>query len=314
MDNLIILILIIFGLFLLNKPQFMSKVQCLEDKVITGANKVITGANKVGTGIKTKFNKVVKGTRNYVDTYEPTQEDIQESTYVNKTKTIHEFPYPQISRGVKKLSEGKSPFPLNNDDKFKPNGEKDLRFIRMTDTPFNLTKERMYLPEFYRKDRLSGNPSGTEELRKFELNNEKSEQSWTDENVSEHPKFYNADINNELTNIGAFFDKNNQYNGKTSPKSEPLTTDRCYKDKDGNKFCEDYTRLQLIPPSLIEDPQNCYALNSWNMYKDKSLSGIPDKNDRVINGGMFFNGIHASKNNNETYSRPISQQVGDCAF
>ena len=40
-----------------------------------------------------------------------------------------------------------------------------------------MTKERMYLPDFYRKDRLSGDPSGTEELRKFELNNDKSEQS-----------------------------------------------------------------------------------------------------------------------------------------
>ena len=47
----------------------------------------------------------------------------------------------------------------------------------------------MYLPDFYRKDRLSGNTIGTEELRQFELNNDKSEQSWTDKNVSEHPKF-----------------------------------------------------------------------------------------------------------------------------
>ena len=145
----------------------------------------------------------------------------------------------------------------------------------------------MYLPDFYRKDRLSGDPSGTEELRKFELNNDKSCQSWTDENVSEHPKFYNADIKNELTNIGAFFDKNNQYSGKSSVNSEPLTTDRCYKNKNGDTFCEDYTRLQLVPPSLISDPQKCYALNSWGMSKDKMLL-FSDNTDRVMNGGIFF--------------------------
>ena len=309
MDNIIILLLIIFGLLLLNKPQFRSKIQHLEDKVTAEVK-------NVGSKVRSKINKTVKETQDYINNYEPTQEDIQESTYIDKTKTIHEFPYPQISRGIKKLSKGESPLPLNNDNKFQPNGERNLKFIRRTDTPFNMTKQRMYLPEFYRKDRLSGNPSGTEELRKFELDNEKSDQSWTDENVSENPKFYNADIKNELTNIGSFFDKNNQYNGKTSPNSEALTTDRCYKDKDGNKFCEDYTRLQLIPPSLIQDPQKCYALNSWGMYKDKDLSN--DNLDRVMNGGVFFDGgnelIRASKENNETYSKPISQQVGDCVF
>jgi len=303
MENILILAIIVFGLFWLTKPEFRTNVKNINSQISQKVSK-----SPIGRKINTK----VKEVQNYVNNYEPTQEDIQESTYVDKTKSVADFPYPQISRGIKKLSEGKSPLPLNNDSKFQPNGERDLKFIRRKDTPSNMTKERMYLPDFYRKDRLSGDPSGTEELRKFELNNDKSEQSWTDENVSEHPKFYNADIKNELTNIGAFFDKNNQYNGKTSPKSEPLTSDRCYKDKDGNKFCEDNTRLQLIPPSLISDPQKCYALNSVGMYKDMELTEAKD--DRVINGGMFFNGISASKKNNETYSRPISQQVGSCAF
>ena len=112
----------------------------------------------------------------------------------------------------------------------------------------------------------------------------------TDENVSKHPKFYNADIKNELTNIGAFFDKNNQYSGKSSVNSEPLTTDRCYKNKNGDTFCEDYTRLQLVPPSLISDPQKCYALNSWGMSKDKMLL-FSDNTDRVMNGGYSLRGV-----------------------
>ena len=273
MENILIIVVVLIGLYLITNPNTVNQ---------------------------------------YIDDYKPMQEEIQDSTYVDKTQSIRDFPYPQISRGIKRLSKGKSPFPLNNDDKFKPNGERELRFIRRSDVPLNMTRDRMYLPDFYRKDRLSGNTSGTEELRKFELNNDKSESSWADENVSEHPKFYNADIKDELTNIGAFFDKNNQYNGKSSKNSESLTTDRCYKSKNGETFCEDFTRLQNIPPSLIKDPQSCYALNSVGMYKDMDLSD--DRNDRVMNGGMFFNGINASQKRNETYSKPITPQMGDCAI
>ena len=99
---------------------------------------------------------------------------------------------------------------------------------------------------------------------------------------------------------------------KSSKNSESLTTDRCYKSKNGETFCEDFTRLQNIPPSLIKDPQSCYALNSVGMYKDMDLSD--DRNDRVMNGGMFFNGINASQKRNETYSKPITPQMVDCAI
>ena len=49
-----------------------------------------------------------------------------------------------------------------------------------------------------------------------------------------------------------------------------------------------------------------------NMYKDMDLSD--DRNDRVMNGGMFFNGINASQKRNETYSKPITPQMGNCAI
>ena len=69
----------------------------------------------------------------------------------------------------------------------------------------------MYLPDYYRKDRLSGNTIGSEELRPFLTDEKTSESSWTDKNVSEHPKFYNSDVTDNLTDIGTFFDKNNKY-------------------------------------------------------------------------------------------------------
>lgn len=244
--------------------------------------------------------------------YEPPQEEIQEPTYINIQNSIETFPYPQISTGVKRLSKGELPFPLNNDSQFQPNGERDLKMIRNNNTQLNMSNNRIYLPDYYRKDRLSGNTSGTEELRPFELDNNKSEQSWTDKNVSEHPKFYNSDIKDEINNIGSFFDKNNNYIDKTSVYSNNLTTDKCYKNKKGEHFCEDNTRLQIIPPSLIQNPTTCHAFNSVGVYKDGKLSD--NTNDKVMNGGLFFNKVNASQIKNEEYSRPIKKQISDCSF
>jgi len=230
--------------------------------------------------------------------YNPSQEEIQSDSYVDKTKSIKDFPYPQISRTVKRLSHGKSIIPLNNDDLVLPSGDKDLNLIRTSEQDH--VKTRMYLPDYYRKDRLSGNPTLTEELRPFITDKRKSESSWTDKNISEHPKFYNADTKDELTNIGSFFDKDNYYSDKTSSTSESLTSDSCYKDKSGSTFCEDNTRLQLIPPTLIGDPNSCQLLNTIGPYKD--FSKIKDSNDRVINGGEFYDNIKASLKNNESFS------------
>ena len=128
------------------------------------------------------------------------------------------------------------------------------------------------------------NDIGSEEYRPFVRDSEEPDSSWTDTDVSEHPKFYNVAIKNDnLTNIGSFFDKDNQYNDTTSCNTLALPSDKCYLDKDGGKFCLDNTRLQLRPPALITDPQNNYAINEVGIYKD--YASIPDDPNRVINGG-----------------------------
>ena len=240
------------------------------------------------------------------------QQDIQDTTYVNETQYGKDYPYPQISRTFKQLSKGKLPSPLNNLSTILPSGDNELTITRQLQTPETIGTQRLYLPDYYRKDRLSQNPTGTEELRPFTTDINFSEQSWTDINVSEHPKFYNATSKDELTNIGAFFDKNNQYNDKNSSSTTPLSTDSCYTDTKGNYFCEDNTRLQLIPPQLISDPQSCYALNTVGVYKDGNLKD--DVNDRVMNGGIFYNGVNASHKQNENWSEPITNQSIDCSL
>jgi len=242
--------------------------------------------------------------------YNPSQTEIQNLTYVDKTQFVKDFPFPQISGTFHKLSNGVLSGPLNNESEILPNGKDKFDIVRHTQTSENIGKRRMYLPDHYRKDRLDENPAGTEELRPFLSDSTDAESSWTDKNVSEHPKFYNADIKDELTNIGAFFDKNNQYHDKNSSNTLSLHSDKCYEDKSGTQFCMDNTRIQNIPPRLITDPTNCTVLNEIGVYKDRKMRS--DINDRVINGGAFFSGIYASQKKNEVWSSPVELKPGDC--
>jgi hypothetical protein len=244
----------------------------------------------------------------YRDNYEPSQQDIQGLTYVDRTQDIKDYPFPQISRNFKHLGSGVLPMPMNKDDSL-PKERSDLTFTRTVQTPDTMGERQLYLPDYYRKDQLSPNPSGTEELRGFEMNKDKSDGAWSDKNVSEHPKFYNSVQKDEITNIGSFFDKNNQYNDKTSANTASLTADSCFTDKGGNHFCEDNTRLQLIPPALISDPQKCWALNAKGMYKDNDVNYNGEK---VMNGGSFFATVGPSLESNEKWSAPIKTQVGSC--
>ena len=272
-----------------------------------------------------------RGNRDKIE--EPTQREIQTLDYVSEqdeeivqVDELGDFPRPQISRGFKKLSKNIIK-PLNNIKDFFPNG-KDTKIIR--DTPNNITPKRVYFPDYFRKDRLTGNDTGTSEFRTFTTNDE-PDNSWTDNNVSKHPKFYTSDIKDQLTNVGSFFDKNNQYNDKTSSNTNVLVSDSCYMDKKGSYFCEDNTRLQNIPPSLISDVNKCYALNTVGIYKDKDkkpkeyVSFNSEKidneqlgvwsyvDDRPINGGKFFNNVFPSKQQNENVSPSLKALVGKCS-
>ena len=251
---------------------------------------------------------------------EPTQSDIQSLESIkDENGTLVEvplletdgIPYPQISHGFKKLGLNKLSKPLNNLKDLLPSGPSVLPIFRSeADT---MTKKRLYLPDYYRKHTMPMNNIGSEEMRPFVTDEDVPEDSWTDENVSEHPKFYNATMKDDgLTSIGSFFDKNNQYNDTTSPNTFTLPSDNCYVNKSGGTFCLDNTRLQMVPPALITDPQSSYALNPVGMYKD--YDKISDNTQRVINGGIFYNGVSGSKalGHNETFGTPLQDKIDSC--
>ena len=81
------------------------------------------------------------------------------------------------------------------------------------------------------------------------------EKAWTEENVSKNSKYYTSDIKDEKTDPGKFFNRNNEYVDITSYKSKDMIPEKCFYD--GNELkCQFNNKLQIIPPRLIEDPEN----------------------------------------------------------
>ena len=247
---------------------------------------------------------------------EPSQQDIQDLSFVTDRdesgilegsvfKEFKGLPYPQISRGFDKLTKGVLPKPLK---KLVSTVPSSFTRVRHLDTPSTMSPERMYLPDYYRKDTMDGDDLVLSEMRPFvsdvEGDND-SDSAWTDTNVSEHPKFYDSNIKgDELTNVGGFFDKSNQFSDTTSCNTYALPSDNCYKDKQGKKFCMNNTRLQVVPPALITNPRRNNALNTVGLYKDRQ----PKDSDK------FFGSVMGSKGlgHNETYAKPIQRQYGSC--
>ena len=249
----------------------------------------------------------------------PNQNEIQTLQYVNKeqfkeekNKFNDDFPYPQISNTYHRLSKGDLTSSMHLQDLILPDNSQTFTHKRTTDTPDNMNTQRIYVPDYYRKDTLSGNDIGAEEMRPFVTDSEESESSWTDKNVSGHPKFYTSDgPMNELTNIGAFFDKNNNYHDTSSNNTNVLPSDNCFLDKSGDIFCESATNT-LIPPQLISDVKNCQTLNQIGSYS--KINYTDSGKDRLINGGLFFDSISPSMKDQPNYSKPIEPQLGDCSI
>jgi hypothetical protein len=222
---------------------------------------------------------------------------------VNK---LGEFPVPQTTTLSKSLS---------------PNVPEDLSIITQGATINNspivietrntgLPENERYFPKYYRKDNISGNTNGTGEYHLAEVSNLNSSYSWSDQNVSQYPTYYTSEFKDNLTNVGAFFDKNNQFVDTTKPRSVANVDDVCYTSKEGEKVCLDNKHLQNIPPSLIDDVNSCGFLNSIGLLEFSNM--VNETGERVNNGGLLYDNVRGSKKYNEVYSKPLQPELLTC--
>ena len=93
------------------------------------------------------------------------------------------------------------------------------------------------------KEYISSNPSDSE----LYSVNEDDKNAWSNDYITQHPKYHCAKVSGEKTNIGKFFDvKNgNKYNDITSPKSKSNIPDRCIK-KDNEIYCNFNNKIQKV--------------------------------------------------------------------
>lgn len=167
-----------------------------------------------------------------------------------------------------------------------------------------------HFPKYYRKDYLSGNTVGTTELKFAGYSADKPSVAWSDENVSQYPKYYKSNFEGGLTNPGSFFDQNNQYTDLSGARTNATMNDVCYTSKSGERVCLENDKLQNIPPSLVTDRKNCGFLNSIGLLEYSNR--INETGEKIMNGGTLYDQVQGSKPINETPSAPLKPQVLSC--
>ena len=130
--------------------------------------------------------------------------------------------------------------------------------------------------------------------------------AWTNEEINRDLKYHTSDIQGEKTDIGSFFDIDNNYNDTTSHRSTKLLPDNCILDGNGELFCNYNNKLQNIPPKLIKEGDKNKLIKSIGDDRNINTNVVSSKiinfsdnnynvweyeNKKPINGGDFFNNV-----------------------
>jgi len=235
------------------------------------------------------------------------QEDILIENRGVPIKVTDDFPIPQTTTLSKSLSTNyPEDLSIITSGATIPNSDVVVEMR----TGLNPLSGESHFPNYYRKDTMSGSTIGNTEYKFAEVDNLKSSHAWSDENVSQYPTFYTSQVKDEITNVGSFFDQNNQFVDTTNPRSDANVDDICFTSREGEKVCLDNSRQYNIPPSLVGNKSNCGFLNSIGLLE--FTNRVNEDGERVNNGGYLYDKVKGAKKHNETYSEPIKQPILDC--
>lgn len=234
------------------------------------------------------------------------QEDILVENRGDPNREMDHFPYPASTSTSKSLS-------TNNPENLSTINQGLIfqnpdTIVHVRDN--DVSPQESHFPKYYRKDTLSGNTIGSSEYKFAETDSKSSSRAWSDKNVSQYPTFYTSQLKDEITNVGAFFDVNNNLVDSTNPRSIALTGDVCYKTKEGEHVCLDNSRQYNPPPALVSDRSNCGFLNSIGLLEYSNL--VKEDGERVNNGGNLYGQVKGSKKHNEVFSKPLQPEVLSC--
>lgn len=165
-----------------------------------------------------------------------------------------------------------------------------------------------------KKDFISPNPEGSTEYRFVE---ETPKTAWSTIDVSQHPQYYTSNFKDEKTDTSGFFNEDQFFHDNTSPHVQTNLPDRCSVNNNNEVTCNYNNKLQIVPPRLINDPDNNLVLNSIGQgggdifktidaHRVSTINGNTYQvweyeNEKSINGGQYLNNITGSNPVNEDY-------------
>jgi len=264
-------------------------------------------------GINDVINKQIKSNLETAMNTVKTKQDNINNTIKEKSKIktefkdpFYKFPDPMLSNISHPLSRG-----------FKPMYEQlnegtpdmsDLEIVRTSYLDYYIRNPKVFNPMPVRKDTMDADPGDytLQGIARVDLDEDKNEMT-SDTYLTKYPKFASSDLSNELTNVGYFFDNNdnNDYinlQNRILPSSCKLEGDQL--------SCELNGALQPIPDKLMKN--NSAVLNSIGVIIDneelvKSTDGYSVgtvdggeykiwnyPNEKPMNGGVDFDNVYAS--------------------
>jgi hypothetical protein len=163
-----------------------------------------------------------------------------------------------------------------------------------------------------KKDFISPNPEDSTEYRFIDEN---MKTAWSEVDVSQHPKHYTSDIQDEKINIAGFFNNEQFFHDSTSPNSNTILPERCSITANNEVLCDYNNRLQLIPPKLISNSETNPVLNSIGsdkLYQTIDSTKVGEisgnnyqvweyENEKSMNGGKYFQDVYGASAENESY-------------
>ena len=289
MNSILIIVLAFLILFILQN--IINNRMGINDVLNKNTNKSIT-----------KYVDKVKGKKQEVNNY------IKENSKV-KTEfkdPFYKFPDPMLSNISHPLSAGYKPLFQKMDGDIDMS---NLDIIR-TNALDNYKHNKIFFqPEFVKKDTMDPNPGDytMQGLAKTWDGEESQIKMTSDEYLTKYPKYADSNIMNELTNVGYFFD--NDENNKYINLKDKILPDNC--NLNGDKLeCKFNGKLQPIPDKLMKNDSRVLnnigvlidddvLVKSTNDFSYDDISGNTYKtwhypDEKPMNGGVEFNDVYAS--------------------
>jgi len=293
MNSILIIVLAFSILFILQN--IINNSMGINDVINKNINNIMTKTVDSVNGQKKQINK-------YISDKSKVKTEYQDPFY--------KFPDPMLSNISHPLSKGYKP--LMND-----NGEPDmsnLDIVRSSSLDYYFNDPKVFNPSFVNKDTMDADPGNhtLQGLAKRWDGKETQIKMTSDEYLTKYPAYADSNIVNELTNVGYFFDHDD--NNKFINLKDKVLPDNC--SIDGDKLsCEFNGKLQVIPDKLMKNDSsvlnsigvlvdNVELIQSTDGYEYGQVDGNNYKiwnypNEKPINGGVEFGSVYGS---NEGYN------------